>query len=220
MLGCRLPPRLGHADRDVALEVARKGDQAAQRRRSCRPACWSCWTGPSNASGFFAENRRPRHACGRRRGPGRSNGGGSRGVLRTARWPEPSMADDRQPAPSALPRRRRRPSSGPDPTCPGRDCGRECRRRPQPVCGARGTTVAGRTARSPGADRPPTMVRPVRRAHSDARLRRRRARPLPALQAPPRRGGGTSANPRTRRPSRPPARTSPSRQPTQPGRPA
>jgi len=155
-------------------------------------------------------NRRPRPACGRRSGPGRPNGGGSRGVLRTARWPEPSMADDRQPAPPALPR----PSSGPDPTCPGRGCGRQCRRRPQPVRGARSTTLAGRTARSPGAGRPPTMVRPVRRAHPDARLPRRRARPVPALQAPPRRGGRTGANPRTRRPSHPPARTNPIAQPT------
>ena len=117
--------------------------------------------------------------------------------------------------------RRRLSPPSPDPACSGRDCGRECRRRPQPVRGPRGTTVVGRTARSPGAGRPPAMVRPVRRAHPDARLRRRRARPLPALQA---RRDAAPARAPTPEPGGPPAlrpapARSPSPQPTQPGHP-
>jgi hypothetical protein len=93
------------------------------------------------------------------------------------------MAADPGPASQARPSRHSGPRHWLDAAGAGGVHRRKHRRRAQPLRGARRAPIASRTASaSRVGSAPAVVVRRMRRAHADARVPRRRATPMPALQ--------------------------------------
>jgi hypothetical protein len=111
-----------------------------------------------------------------------AGGRGGRGILRAARCREFAVVADGWAAVPPHPGRRRRAGRWLDARCPGCGRGGERCRDPQPRCRAGRPARPGRTAVATRAAAA-AAVRRMRPGHADAGLRRRRAAPVPALQA-------------------------------------